>query len=35
MLAVFQAVDSAVMTARQQRISRKTFQVRGCVCWRE
>lgn len=27
MLAVFQAVDSAVTTARQQRISRKTFQV--------
>jgi hypothetical protein len=28
MLAVFQAVDQAVTTARQQRISRKTFQVR-------
>jgi hypothetical protein len=27
MLAVFQAVDAAVTTARQQRISRKTFQV--------
>lgn len=27
MLAVFQAVDQAVTTARQQRISRKTFQV--------
>jgi len=27
MLAVFQAVDQAVKTARQQRISRKTFQV--------
>jgi hypothetical protein len=27
MLAVFQAVDTAVTTARQQRISRKTFQV--------
>lgn len=27
MLAVFQAVDQAVITARQQRTSRKTFQV--------
>eukprot|EP00775_Hariotina_reticulata_P003342 gene3342-3618_t len=27
MLAVFQAVDQAVINARQQRISRKTFQV--------
>lgn len=27
MLAVFQAVDQAVTNARQQRISRKTFQV--------
>jgi hypothetical protein len=27
MMGVFQAVDQAVTTARQQRISRKTFQV--------
>lgn len=32
MQAVFTAVDQAVTTARQQRISRKTFQV--CVCVR-
>lgn len=33
MQAVFTAVDQAVTTARQQRISRKTFQVCVCVCW--
>jgi hypothetical protein len=31
MQAVFTAVDQAVTTARQQRISRKTFQVCACL----